>query len=163
METKKNITTNHTNSTTAYKPTVAWKSAPAVEQKEDNSLKREGRRTVEHDLQGTPGEIITQVEAVYDRMREAFVVFLAKKKWTNARAYREFSPYISNPAAVTKILKGEQRLAFEVLIIMALRFDEPLDEVLLGQKPGAPVLTTSEQEVILRLAEKIKSCSQSKR
>lgn len=55
-------------------------------------------------------------------------------RWTNARACREFSPYISNPAVVTKILKGDQSLPFQVILLMAIRFNAPLDEILLGEK-----------------------------
>lgn len=146
---------------TSYKPTVKWKDS-TNKGSPDSTNKPEpdrGRRNEALDAQRTPFNIIVQVDAVYDRMKAAFEKFLAKQGWTNARAYREFSPYISNPAAVTKILKGEQKLAFEVLLVMALRFNEPLDEVLLGRKVNLPVLNCEEQEIVLRLAEKIKSCS----
>lgn len=45
---------------------------------------------------------------------------------------------------------------------MAIRFNAPLDEILLGEKSTPPSLTEAEQEVILHLAERIKACSRSK-
>ncbi len=45
---------------------------------------------------------------------------------------------------------------------MAIRFNAPLDEILLGEKSETPSLTEAEQEVILHLAERIKACSRSK-
>ena len=45
---------------------------------------------------------------------------------------------------------------------MAIRFNAPLDEILLGEKSETPSLTKAEQEVILHLAKRVKSCSASK-
>ena len=45
---------------------------------------------------------------------------------------------------------------------MAIRFNAPLDEILLGEKSPPPSLTEAEQKVILYLAERVKSCSASK-
>lgn len=164
MTTKKNLntTTNSTAGTATYKPAVTWKeksSEKTADSAIDNKQHRAWRNS-DHDAEQCPQEIIEQVDAVYDRMREAFSAFLAKEGWTNARASREFFPYISNPSAVTKILNGKQEIRFEVFLVMALRYNEPLDTVLLGQAPTAPVLTSSETETILRLAERI--CPHSK-
>lgn len=130
--------------------------------RENETLSCHGRRNDNLDAQQTAPAIIEQIDGVYDRMKAAFEQFLAAHGWTNARAYREFSPYISNPAAVTKILKGDQDLPFQVILLMAIRFNEPLDEILIGEKSETPSLTKAEQEVILHLAERIKSCSPSK-
>ena len=140
---------------------VRWKTS-ANGGRENETLSGHGRRNDNLDAQQTAPATIERVEAVYDRMRAAFEQFLAVQGWTNARAYREFSPCISNPAAVTKILKGDQNLPFQVILLMAIRFNEPLDEILLGEKSNPPSLTEAEQEVILHLAERIKSCSASR-
>lgn len=140
---------------------VRWKTS-ANGGRENETLSGHGRRNDNLDAQQTAPATIERVEAVYDRMRAAFEQFLAVQGWTNARAYREFSPYISNPAAVTKILKGDQNLPFQVILLMAIRFKAPLDEILLGEKSNPPSLTEAEQEVILHLAERIKSCSASR-
>lgn len=129
---------------------------------ENEPLSCHGRRNGNLDAQQTDPAIIEQIDGVYGRMKAAFEQFLAAHGWTNARAYREFSPYISNPAAVTKILKGDQDLPFQVILLMAIRFNEPLDEILIGEKSETPSLTKAEQEVILHLAERIKACSRSK-
>ena len=140
---------------------VRWKTS-ANGGRENEPLLGHGRRNDNLDAQQTASAIIERVDGVYDRMRAAFEQFLAVQGWTNARAYREFSPYISNPAAVTKILKGDQSLPFQVILLMAIRFHEPLDEILIGEKLETPSLTKGEQDVILHLAERIKSCSASK-
>ena len=130
--------------------------------RENEPLSGYGRRNDNLGAQQTDPAIIEQIDGFYDRMRAAFEQFLAAHGWTNARTYREFSPYISNPAAVTKILKGDQSLPFQVILLMAIRFIAQLDDVLLGEKSDPPSLTKAEQEVILHLAERIKSCSASK-
>ena len=140
---------------------VRWTTS-ANRGRENETLSGHGRRNDNLDAQQTDPAIIERVDGVYDRMRDAFEQFLAAHGWTNARAYREFSPYISNPAAVTKILKGDQSLPFQVILLMAIRFNAPLDEILTGEKLETPSLTKAEQEVILHLAERIKSCSESK-
>ena len=146
---------------------VRWKTS-ANGGRENETLSGHGRRNDNLDAQQTDPAIIKQIDGVYDRMKAAFEQFLAVQGWTNARAYRELSPYISNPAAVTKILKGDQSLPFQVILLMLgisaliIRFNEPLDEILIGEKLETPSLTKAEQEVILHLAERIKACSRSK-
>lgn len=145
----------------SYQLAVRWKVSPSGG-RDNKPLSGRGRRNDDLDAQQTDTAIIERVDAVYDRMRVAFSEFLAAQGWSNARAYREFSPYISNPAAVTKILSGKQTFPFQVILVMAIRFNEPLDETFLGQKLETPSLTETEQKVILQLAERIKSCSDSK-
>ena len=103
------------------------------------------------------------VSNVHYRMDMAFSKFVHEKNWSNDRIVDEFYPAITQPSAVTKILKGEQRVNIETILILALRFGKSLDEMLLGEKQAGYSLTPEDTAFLSELVKKSCQCSSSKK
>ena len=103
------------------------------------------------------------IDGVQERMDTAFSKFVIEKGWNNTRVLDEFSPYISGQSAASRILSGFQHVSIEMILVMVLRFGQPLDEILLGKKQTGYMLTPDDVSYFAALVKKASQCSDSKK
>lgn len=104
-------------------------------------------------------ETINTINGVQKRMDIAFSKFVLDKQWSNVKVVDKFYPYISGDSAVSKILNGTQHVSLNVILLLALCYGLPLDEILLGKKQSGYMLTPDDVAYLEKLVKKATSCS----